>query len=667
MKELVPEYKIIILSMKYWIHRINITCLLGVFFVGNINAYNMNRVDGCTTNQPSIENYNPELSYGLLCRVVQYGCVVESLVDDNTYIPMIWDGDELFTLDATHWRIISGNPRVWASSANKPAASEHFPNNGMGRVVLEKNKPLAAQLLQTNTVYVIRYDFDLSINGGNSSNSVIVPEGSVLYFEGGSLRNGILVGNNTNIVADTRIFSNTVSFSGTFNCRRIESYWWDVRDENPVYDNRESLQKGIDLASINKGGIFHISGGTIYVNVVIEDKSYPFWYTTTGALNMKSNVHVLMDTGTTIRAIDNLEQRYVLFMFFQVNNASIEGGAICGDLETNAGARDETTYPNGNVQVKGEHGHGVAIYSSNNISINNCKIRYFHGDGIYVGRHYDYTTYPVDRVNYSMVPHDIFIHNNEIGYNGRQGISICGVINSLVKDNYIMGTGQLYFPSQGYGIDIEPNGILEDEVVDGLIIDNCTFNNNEMGAMMAADFTSYTEFRIHNVSINSCASTSLGRLDMRLCDVYGINISNCVINFLNISRFLKKNELDVYVPARSVNNTDFLKFFNCTFNEGIIEFENYAKDVVFLNCCKYQKGAGNICVDYQGNNSNVFFNNCGFYQNNRTKILVYLTGSNYDKIIYNNCSFVTSSLSEQGTDNVGTHNNSVWVEGPIYY
>ena len=59
--------------------------------------------------------------------------------------------------------------------------------NGMGYVVLKKNQTLAEQVTLTNTVYEIRYDFDL---GGASKT---IPSGCVLMFNGGSLTNGTIV------------------------------------------------------------------------------------------------------------------------------------------------------------------------------------------------------------------------------------------------------------------------------------------------------------------------------------------------------------------------------------------------------------------------------------------------------------------------------------------
>ena len=56
--------------------------------------------------------------------------------------------------------------------------------DGMGYVILRKSKSFAEQVTKANTIYEIRYEFDL--NGAE----VIIPEGCVLKFNGGKLSNG---------------------------------------------------------------------------------------------------------------------------------------------------------------------------------------------------------------------------------------------------------------------------------------------------------------------------------------------------------------------------------------------------------------------------------------------------------------------------------------------
>ena len=61
--------------------------------------------------------------------------------------------------------------------------------NGMGYVILRKNKTFAEQVKNGNTIYEIRYDSDL---GGKD---VTIPQNSILRFNGGYLSNGNLIFN----------------------------------------------------------------------------------------------------------------------------------------------------------------------------------------------------------------------------------------------------------------------------------------------------------------------------------------------------------------------------------------------------------------------------------------------------------------------------------------
>ena len=60
----------------------------------------------------------------------------------------------------------------------------------------------------SNTIYEIRYDFNL--NG----QTITVPEGCVLQFEGGNLKNGTLIGNNTIVLGSINILD--ISLEGTY-------------------------------------------------------------------------------------------------------------------------------------------------------------------------------------------------------------------------------------------------------------------------------------------------------------------------------------------------------------------------------------------------------------------------------------------------------------------
>ena len=88
--------------------------------------------------------------------------------------------------------IINGVPVV-----REKTTKTHTPEtySGMGRVILRKNMVNGVNVLtqeiinQANTVYEIRYDFDLN------DAEITIPEGCVLDFQGGSLNNGSINSN----------------------------------------------------------------------------------------------------------------------------------------------------------------------------------------------------------------------------------------------------------------------------------------------------------------------------------------------------------------------------------------------------------------------------------------------------------------------------------------
>ena len=69
--------------------------------------------------------------------------------------------------------------------------------NGMGYVILRKNKTFAEQVTLANTIYEIRYDFILS-------SEFTMPNDCILKFVGGSVRGSKLSLNNTTVDADCR-------------------------------------------------------------------------------------------------------------------------------------------------------------------------------------------------------------------------------------------------------------------------------------------------------------------------------------------------------------------------------------------------------------------------------------------------------------------------------
>ena len=154
---------------------------------------------------------------------------------------------------------------------NRPYNPSDF--SGKGYKVLEKNIQTvggvkkniltAIMINQPNTIYEIRYDFDL---GGET---VEMQEGCTLKFNGGSLTNGNLVGNNTYVktTSMSKIFSNII-FGGNWNCNVCYAEWFGAIQGSDI-DNSEAIQKALNFSNVDLNGKeFKVANGIIISNTL---------------------------------------------------------------------------------------------------------------------------------------------------------------------------------------------------------------------------------------------------------------------------------------------------------------------------------------------------------------------------------------------------------------
>lgn len=133
---------------------------------------------------------------------------------------------------------------------------EYAPKDysGMGRVYLRKhyvngvNTLTQHMMRKPNTIYIIQYDYCLA------GQTIEVPENCVLRFEGGSLRNGVLNGNHTEVYGNGRLFNLDLNLNGSFNVRTWSASWYGVLPTNQ--DNSPNINHYIRQ-------IHNIGGGTV--------------------------------------------------------------------------------------------------------------------------------------------------------------------------------------------------------------------------------------------------------------------------------------------------------------------------------------------------------------------------------------------------------------------
>lgn len=105
-------------------------------------------------------------------------------------------------------------------------------------VILKRGTSFSEQVKKPNTIYEIRYNYDL--NGIN----ITLPPNCILKFEGGVLRNGTLTGNNTRIEAGrVRIFNTSITLAGEWYIDEAYPEWTGAEKNNPSINTTKALEQ----------------------------------------------------------------------------------------------------------------------------------------------------------------------------------------------------------------------------------------------------------------------------------------------------------------------------------------------------------------------------------------------------------------------------------------
>lgn len=151
---------------------------------------------------------------------------------------------------------------------NRPYEPTEF--SGKGYKVLEKNIQTvdgvkkniltAVMLSEENTIYEIRYDFDL--NG----ETIEMQEGCTLKFCGGSLKNGTIRFNNSYLCGNVNILT---ELNGTIKNDYVYIDWFGAEKNNVDFDNSIIFYKLFNLEN-NKSFDIILSVGIYYISNKIE-------------------------------------------------------------------------------------------------------------------------------------------------------------------------------------------------------------------------------------------------------------------------------------------------------------------------------------------------------------------------------------------------------------
>lgn len=482
---------------------------------------------------------------------------------------------------------------------NKLKLKDREYGDGMGYVIVRKDKTFADQVTKSNTIYEIRYDFDLN------NVEVNIPENCILKFEGGSLSNGKLIGNNTSILSEENLIFYNITISGIWHNEYIYSTWF----ENVT----DSLKQAFLLANEN---ILN----NIYINDTrtISCVNYVPGTVTYYGISIPSNTNVILNGEINILPLSS-DAYYILYC--GGNNINITGnGKIIGDVDNHIG-------------TTGEHGMGIAVIGKY-ISIEGVKISKCWGDGIYV------------------LCDNLLINNVIINNCRRQGISIIKGEDIEIKNSEIYN---IQGTSPERAIDIEPNKSTQH--VRRVTIDSCYFHDCAGGLIESYEGLT-NEAIIENITIKNCkldnGSDNTNCLYMRCIGETLLIENNTIIGQIAFSRSRRKTKAKFF----SNNITGQLYFDNIYDESDVLFSDNTIKgDITFGNILTN----GNLYVSFKDNNIN-----CNGININNTRIscdfINNKINSNGDLYIY--CKY---SLIDNNIITLNEYSSSDVINYPTFY
>lgn len=546
--------------------------------------------------------------------------------------------------DRTH------NPNLASGKGYKILRRHWKEVNGVRKNILTQD-----MINDANTIYEIRYDFDL--NGAE----IQIKEGCVLNFVGGSLSNGTIIGNNSVVNSEPIvIFRNTI-IKGNWLTLNIYQSWFDF-DLSIDADNRRNFKNLIQLTNANITNNIYFCNGIYYTKAYdVEDISEE------ALLLLNSNTNLYL-TGCTIKTIPFKWTHKNIILIQNTNNVNIYGGILIGDADTHD---YDTT-----VSISHEFSHGIKIKTnSNNITIANTRLEKFTGDGI------DLIESGENAID------NIQIINVVCDSNNRQGISIESGKNIFIKNSKFINTSSIHEIEPGAGLDIEP--WTKNVYIENIQIENCSFERNKGGVIIQPNYLednpSLYENNIHikncvidkSVALFACNAIVFENIANNINYFKITNAANIKIKDANILTLESYNGVlgltlqNVNVSTRVLidnsDKNDDVNIFNCEINELTFNaIKNFCtKNSTIKKLSQFLKA-----LNYTAENSKVSISfvdtNCNFKDNYiqlENTNAIQISGELHSNIIVYNgggsCNFGSSII----VDNTLINNSS--NESPI--
>lgn len=480
-------------------------------------------------------------------------------------------------------------------------------SSGNNEVVLHRGKDIRSQIKNENTTYVVKYSYDLK------GQAFVLPDCCKLVFEGGTINNGEIAFNNTEVVAQNiPLFKNISSAQGTVTNDVIYVEWFNCLPSNDEMTNQTALNVLFPLAFNSGSNVYFSLNGTYKIrnhipiirnldnSNIIDCKG--FRISGTGPETILYNVGYYHNGKYCVEDIFNI-----------VNCKNL----MISDLSVMA---KNYNYPavfddNGQPQNSGTNAFSLCNYVEN-ISIVNCKA-------------YDMPTvwYYFPKINY-------FYHDGGKGFS----IQHSGgdeIVNKGVK-NIRFENCSVENCADGFDVDMEGFAVCE-----GVSYENCIARN-----------CSYGVYLVNREANRNNTTITFNRLIIEDCQIgiwgnypIGVSVKNC---------YLSSNAYNKKYPEHLIENY-FVQFYsakNCSFVNNVF----VKGDPVYMSsaCWMGQSGSND-----QYTTEDVLFENNYFSGNFSGPVIHFLNPVKTNIVRFKN-------ITTRGNRTSGSLNGKL-VEIPVTY
>ena len=260
--------------------------------------------------------------------------------------------------------IQSGNSIVNKNYVDNKVDGERY-------VVLMPDTELSEQITEQDTIYVVKHTFDLDFG-----EDLEIPEGCTLKFEGGTIENGTISGNQTYIQSDPYQIFSSITLEGTWRCGCYIEWFgaksYDTLDEYSEPLTKSIVQKALDFSEISSVKTIKFSGNIYKIDSTSDIDLTP----DSGSIDILD-----LDLGTSKFVVTEEPEGEAVLLLGQIDNINIKGGTIdCSSLSPSSYDKPailiENTEENTDeyIYIHIDNTTLVGTFGDDNLSIDSLKI-----------------------------------------------------------------------------------------------------------------------------------------------------------------------------------------------------------------------------------------------------------------------------------------------------